>query len=546
MVSSQVSAQILGVTLELIAKKVGWVCLHSIWQGVIVASLLAICLRLIPRNSYTALNARYLIATLSLVALPILAIGTYLSIELETLDARTEGAAVAVAPIAETLVPGVDVPLVLERIVSTVEPCLPWASLIWVIGVTIAAMRIAIGWITIRWIVQRAQPPTDDNWQIRVQKISQAIGVRTMVKVLISTDISTPSVFGLIKPVILWPAWAMTGISPSMIDAIITHELAHVKRHDMVVNALQLCIEVLFFHHPAAWWISAQVRSEREHCADELAIRAMESANIGSRVLYAQSLLTLEETRNVSAFAMAANGGKLIHRIRRIAGVDQTNASPAKLAAAFLACFCLAAMMFTLLFFVDPVNAKNENQAGATLSAAEQPIVDTNIVSEPIAQAIITRLTKAGVSADVVNTLRKDLRLAMDANQPWSLPQVHARLGELGLDWQILHAPPMSLNKQTSAEQSSSGDWTIVDEPIAKAIVARLAGMRVDSEILSATRDSMWEAIRAGEPLRLYQVHQLLETLGIDPQRLHAPPGGREPQSGSSATILIKDGKNAR
>ena len=546
MVSSQVSAQLLGVTLELIAKKVGWVCLHSIWQGVIVASLLAICLRLIPRNSYTALNARYLIATLSLVALPILAIGTYLMIELEPLETRTQVAAVAVAPITETFAPEVGMPVILQRVLSTVEPWLPWASLIWAIGVTIAAMRIAIGWITIRWIVQRAQPPTDDNWQIRVQKISQAIGVRTMVKVLISTDISTPSVFGLIKPVILWPAWAMTGISPSMIDAIITHELAHVKRHDMVVNALQLCIEVLFFHHPAAWWISAQVRSEREHCADELAIRAMESANIGSRVLYAQSLLTLEETRNVSAFAMAANGGKLIHRIRRIAGVDQTNASPAKLAAAFLACFCLAAMVFTLLFFVDPVNAKNENQAGATLSAAEQPIVDTNIVSEPIAQAIITRLTKAGVSADVVNTLRKDLRLAMDANQPWSLPQVHARLGELGLDWQILHAPPMSLNKQTSAEQSSSGDWTIVDEPIAKAIVARLANMRVDSEILSATRDSMWEAIRAGEPLRLYQVHQLLETLGIDPQRLHAPPGGSEPQSGSSATILIKDGKNAR
>ncbi|MFN6140306.1 MAG: hypothetical protein ACK480_17610, partial [Planctomycetota bacterium] len=147
MVSSQVFAQLLGGTLELFAKKVGWVCLHSIWQGVIVASVLAICLRLIPRNSYVALNARYLIATLSLVALPILAIGTYLSIELETLDNRTEAAAVAVAPKAETLVPGVDVPLVLERIVSIMEPWLPWASLIWAIGVTIAAMRMAIGWI---------------------------------------------------------------------------------------------------------------------------------------------------------------------------------------------------------------------------------------------------------------------------------------------------------------------------------------------------------------------------------------------------------------
>jgi len=152
--------------------------------------------------------------------------------------------------------------------------------------------------------------------------------------------------------------------------------------------------------------------------ADELAIRAMESANIGSRVLYAQSLLTLEQNRNLSAFAMAANGGKLIHRIRRIAGMDQPHSSPAKLAAASFACFCLAAMVFTRLLFIDPANAKNENQSGATILAVQQPIVDTNIVSEPIAQAIIARLTKAGVSADVINVLRKDLWIAIDANQP--------------------------------------------------------------------------------------------------------------------------------
>ena len=546
MASPQALTQILGFTLEPFAKKIGWVCLHSIWQAVIVASVLAICLRLIPRNTYAALNARYFIATFSLVALPVCSIGTYLSIDLEPLETRTEVEAVAVAPIAKTLVPGVGVPEILERILSTVEPWLPWASLVWAIGVTIAAIRIAIGWIVMRRIVQRAGRPTDDTWQICIQKLSQAIGVRTVVTVLISSDISSPVVFGWIKPVILWPAWALTGISPSMIDAIISHELAHVRRHDMVVNTLQLCIEVLYFHHPAAWWISAQIRSEREHCADELAIAAMESAKIGTRVFYAQSLLTLEEDRNLSALAMAATGGKLIHRIRRIAGVDQTSPSTAKLAAAFLASFCLVAMLFTLLFFIDPVNAENENQSGEALSAVEQPIVDTNIVSEPIAQAILTRLNKAGVSANVINSLREDLRLAIDTNRPWNLPQVHARLGELGLDWQILHAPPMSLNTQSPAEQPSSGDSILVDEPIAKAIVARLAGIRVDSEILSATRDSMWEAIRAGEPLRLYQVHQLLEQLGIDPQRFHAPSGEKEPQGGSSATIFIKDSRKAR
>jgi beta-lactamase regulating signal transducer with metallopeptidase domain len=546
MVISQEFAQLLGVMLEPFARKVGWVCLHSVWQGVLVASVLAICLRLIPRNSYAALNVRYSIATLSLVALPIFAIGTYLIIELEPLEPRTTVEAVTVAPVAETIVTGVGMPLIFQKIISTVEPWLPWASWIWAIGVTVAAMRIAIGWVVMRRIVHRAQRPTDDTWQICVQNISQAIGVRTLVTVLISTDVSSPAVFGLIKPVILWPAWALTGISPSMIDAIITHELAHLRRHDMVVNALQLCIEVLFFHHPAAWWISAQVRAEREYCTDELAIAIMESTQIGSRISYAQSLLALEEHRTLSAFVIAATGGKLIHRIRRIAGIDPTHFSSAKLVAAFFASCCLAAMIMTGIFSIDVATASNSIPSDTTHQSVSIRTSDTNMISEPIAQAIIARLTKAEVSKDVVDALRQDLRRAIDANRPWNLQQVHVRLGELGVDWQILHASPTSLNTQSPSEHSSSGDSTLVDEPIAKAIVARLAGIRVDSEILSAIRDSMWEAIRAGEPMRLDQVHQLLEKLGIDPQRLHAPPSERQPQLGSSATILIEEGKKPR
>ncbi len=177
----------------------------------------------------------------------------------------------------------------------------------------------------------------------------------------------------------------------------------------------------------------------------------------------------------------------------------------------------------------------------------DQPnAIDTNIVTEPIAQAIIERLTKAGVSTDVVQTLRQDFQLAIDANQPWNLQQVHVKLGELGLDWQILHAPPTSLNTQSSAEHSSSGDSTLVDEPIAQAIVARLAGIRVDSEKLLAIHDSMWEAIRAGNPLSLEQVHARLTELGIDPQTLSSDPRKPPNPPGSSATIFIRDKQKSR
>jgi len=111
------------------------------------------------------------------------------------------------------------------------------------------------------------------------------------------------------------------------------------------VNLLQACIDVLFFHHPAAWWISAQVRGEREHCADDLAVRALERDRAGTRLSYARALVSLEERRMATAFAMAADGGSLVDRIRRLSGVEAPQASPARLVAGALATACMVAVV---------------------------------------------------------------------------------------------------------------------------------------------------------------------------------------------------------
>jgi hypothetical protein len=156
--------------------------------------------------------------------------------------------------------------------------------------------------------------------------------------------VDVPLVFGWFRPAVVWPLAALTGMPPDQIDAILAHELAHVRRHDVLVNLLQSCIEALFFHHPAAWWISAQVRAEREHCADDLAVRALAAAQAGSRLSYAAALLSLEERRQQTLLAVAADGGSLGDRVRRLAGVEQQSGHPARLAAAVLV---LAAVVAT-------------------------------------------------------------------------------------------------------------------------------------------------------------------------------------------------------
>ena len=116
---------------------------------------------------------------------------------------------------------------------------------------------------------------------------------------------------------ILFPASAITGLSAEQLEAVLAHELAHVRRHDFLVNALQTIAETLLFYHPAIWWLSRHIRHEREHCCDDLAV------SLCSPVEYCRALLALEQLRAPqSAWALGATDGSLVSRVRRIAGTD--------------------------------------------------------------------------------------------------------------------------------------------------------------------------------------------------------------------------------
>jgi len=135
------------------------------------------------------------------------------------------------------------------------------------------------------------------------------------VRLLASSLIAVPAVIGWWRPVMLVPVTVLTGggLTPLQLDALLAHELAHVRRHDYFVNLVQSVIQVLLFYHPAVWWVSARVRQEREHCCDDLAVAAC-----GDARLYATALLTMEQLRLAAPLAVAASGGSLVGRVRRL------------------------------------------------------------------------------------------------------------------------------------------------------------------------------------------------------------------------------------
>jgi hypothetical protein len=129
-----------------------------------------------------------------------------------------------------------------------------------------------------------------------------------------SIRVDVPMVIGYLRPAILLPASALLNLTPQQLEAVLAHELAHIRRHDYAVNLLQNLVEGLLFYHPAVWWVGKQVRAEREQCCDDLAVPVC-----GGVRQYAQALTAMEEARMPApGAALAANGGPLMQRIRRL------------------------------------------------------------------------------------------------------------------------------------------------------------------------------------------------------------------------------------
>ena len=539
------------------AIRIGWVCVHSLWQCLLVAAILHVALRLIPRRSTAQVNARYLLSVAALVALPLLSATTYFASDAGPITKRHVEQPASATPLTQ----GVDststspwgatdgalaIGLGVARVqIARIEPWLPLVSVVWFVGAFLAGLRMVAGWALSRRLVAHAKVATENRWQARVATWCEELGVNKAVRFLVSDAIDSPLVVGWLKPVILWPTAALHGMTPQDVEAIIAHELAHIRRGDVLINLLQACIEVLFFHHPAAWWISAQIRAEREYCADDLAVRMLDRSESGTKLSYARALLALEEHRSIPLLSVAAKGGKLLDRIRRLVGVETTGHSPARPLVGGLVTTSLLGILLAGVFVTSPSRAIGPRSVMIRPAEAVRPEVDADATADQsrpnlpldsvieatlIAEAIINRLTNAGVPPEPLRMMTSELWGAIEGGKPLTLRQVEARLEELGIARQTLLAPSagMAFDAKTNGVEPIV-DPNIVSEPIAMSVTARLANAGVDPQVLTAIHDTMWDAIRAGNPINLEQLHARLESLGVPAEMLHAPPAKLPP-----------------
>lgn len=323
-----------------VAQAIGWALIHFIWQGALIGLLAALALAALRRS---AADVRYVVGAIALslmATMPIVTgVQTWRTVTAARADAGPVGqplaspGAVALndsqAPGGSSLASGgsggtrVSEPEPAAsgatgawRITrpAGIEPWLPVFVLTWLVGVVLLTLRLLGGWLWVQRMKAHAANAAAHELQVMVERLSRRLHISRNVRLLQSPGVDVPTVIGWIKPVILLPMSALAGLSSSQIEAILAHELAHIRRHDYLVNLLQTLLETLLFYHPAVWWLSRRIRAERENCCDDLAVSLC-----GDPVAYARALADLEERRGAPVhLALAATGGPLLHRVRRL------------------------------------------------------------------------------------------------------------------------------------------------------------------------------------------------------------------------------------
>ncbi len=341
-----------------IVQKLGWTLLHFVWQATAVALLAAILLAGLRK---AAAGIRYIIACTAMGLIVLLPIVTMLLVPasppqpIANIEPSPTSAIAPVQATEEMPLAGVveaqepvgpqsinTAPMISwkQRAAERLEPALPYLVSGWLLGVFGLSLWHLGGWAQLQRLRRKLIKPVDAALHAVMKQLADKLGVNRAVEILESALVQVPTVVGWLRPVILLPASALTGLSTEQLEALLAHELAHVRRCDYLVNMLQTVIETLGFYHPAVWWVSHRIRIERENCCDDMAVGIC-----GDRLRYARALTSMEEIRHVARASrprvrkerararcprhtpIAASGGNLLARISRLVGRESTDSS---------------------------------------------------------------------------------------------------------------------------------------------------------------------------------------------------------------------------
>jgi uncharacterized protein (TIGR03435 family) len=298
--------------------RLGWTLVHFLWQGLVIAASYTgtrVCAR------HSSPHRRYLIACAALATMLASPILTYCLLvspkpAVPAPDPATAELANPASGIRFAVTAGENatVGVTFEAIWS--QRVLPCVVMLWIMGALVFAIRLAGASLAAARLQSRYACSAPNEWQRALDLCRARLQIGRSVRLLVSGLVEAPVTVGWLRPAVLVPIGALVGVPAEHMEALLLHELAHIRRHDYMINVMQNIGEALLFYHPAVWWISGQIRAERELCCDDVAVAAT-----GDALTYALALAGLEASRPAhTQSAVAANGGLLADRIARLLG----------------------------------------------------------------------------------------------------------------------------------------------------------------------------------------------------------------------------------
>ncbi|MCL5282143.1 MAG: M56 family metallopeptidase [Planctomycetes bacterium] len=332
---------------------------HFLWQGLAAAVLACAAVRILRLKRGNPRHAAYLVAFAAMAVAPLVtfvALGDSTApVPLALQPALQIESAMPIPPAALPQAPGqlnentlpigasYGAPL-RQRVDNALQVSLPWALVGWMNGVLILSVRLLLGFLGSRRWRCDLEPLTDDL-NARVARLSDRLGLRGFSRVFVSRWAREVVALGYLRPLVLLPAALLMQMPPEMLEAVIAHELAHIRRLDLWVNLAQRVVETLLFYHPAVWWLSARLRGERELCCDELAVQTT-----GERLVYASALeqagrIRLAVGQPALALGFGQDRTSTLGRVRYVLGLPPTPADSRYWLAGIIAFMVLGIIM---------------------------------------------------------------------------------------------------------------------------------------------------------------------------------------------------------
>ena len=480
---------------ERISVALGTAIVQSLWQCALVGSVGALIVMATRRAS-----VRYCVWSVAMVIGFVWFALTIVS-----------GMRIHKHPVAEMAVMDAPSPDVLFFGIAAIEQTYPFgvsqfAAIGWLVGFMFVTLRFARQWFAAWLLRSRGVSAAGEPLEAVFNRLLVVFGLSGRVRVVVSSVVESPMVVGWIAPVVVVPASVVTMLSPEQVRLVLAHELAHIRRYDHLVNMLQVLVESVMFYHPVIWWISRQVRVEREHCCDDAAVRVC-----GDAVSYARALTELETIRVRSRAVLGLHhGGSLMKRITRLLNESETRSMHGAVGVISVCALIAGAAYAHTAMSVEPV------EVAEVVVGVELPMDD--VAGDGEMMAFIRRHALSGVLSraqafelyrgiveptytEDLNQIEAGVFASIEAGKI-SEEDGHARIdGEReGIAWEIERRFMMEIFGMSSEEAKLSMLSHMLDVQVGEGQLSR---EEADAKIIAATREILEQRVVVGVP---YQV----------------------------------------